>query len=184
MATNQKFVMVASGKGGVGKTTTTVHLAYLLQGVIVDLDPKQSTQYFSNLKSPVIGLQDTLPEGMNVIVDLPPSAELVQKYAQHYAAAMTHVIIPVQPTAEDYALARNLHGIFSVFPRVKVGILLNFLGNDRDSKIAPSLIKDTFKWDLIGQIGYKPAVFRSVRAAGISIDSVDCYMPTCLWVNS
>lgn len=181
---NSKFVMVASGKGGVGKTTTTVHLAYLLDGVIIDLDPKKSTRYFKGLRSPVLDLKDPIPEGKNVVIDAPPSAELVEQYARKYRELLTHVVIPLQPTAEDYALARHLYGIFSGIPGLKVGVLLNFLGPDRDSKLAPAIVKEDFGWNLVGEISYRPAVFRNVRTSGLSLDSVDCYVPASVWVNA
>ncbi|PSN11136.1 chromosome partitioning protein ParA [filamentous cyanobacterium CCT1] len=85
------IVTVASFKGGVGKTTTAIHLAAFLQGyaetLLIDADPNQSALAWAS--------RGELPF---IVVD--------QWQAGAFATPHSHVVIdtPARPIAEDLAL--------------------------------------------------------------------------------
>ncbi|PSR15101.1 chromosome partitioning protein ParA [filamentous cyanobacterium CCP3] len=85
------IVTVASFKGGVGKTTTAIHLAAFLQGyaetLLIDADPNQSALAWAS--------RGELPF---IVVD--------QWQAGAFATPHSHVVIdtPARPVAEDLAL--------------------------------------------------------------------------------
>ncbi|MGB5973901.1 MAG: ParA family protein [Nodosilinea sp.] len=85
------IVTVASFKGGVGKTTTAIHLAAFLQGyagtLLIDADPNQSALTWAS--------RGELPF---VVVD--------QWQAREVSSSHGHVVIdtPARPVADDLAL--------------------------------------------------------------------------------
>jgi chromosome partitioning protein len=99
------IVTVASFKGGVGKTTTAIHLAAFLQGyaatLLIDADPNQSALAWASrgeLPFPVVDLwqaqAQTQPYG-HVVIDTP--ARPIADDLARLAAACDLLLLPTTP---------------------------------------------------------------------------------------
>ena len=133
-----KTVLVASSKGGVGKTTLSTNLAahFALDGkrtVLVDADPQHSATRWAErrvgLASAVLPVDGTrrnwqkqVPDdAQNLVVDAPAGA-----MADHLGAFLDvadAVVVPVQPSALDLEATVPFLEALSKHPRVHRGKL-------------------------------------------------------------
>jgi chromosome partitioning protein len=131
MAEMMKTVAIESGKGGSGKTTTTLNLAVAagLAGkavVVIDLDPQASAA----------GWKDSRPADAPVVVSVPP-ARLPQALQAAQEGGADLVLIDTAPHAEGPALAAAKAADLVLIP-TRPGILdLRAIGSTADlTKIA------------------------------------------------
>ena len=142
-----KTVLVASSKGGVGKTTVATHLAAqaALSGqktVIIDADPQGSSTRWAErragLDSAVLPIDGAsrhksawklIPEGTDrVVVDAPAGAhpDALETYLEHAEA----VVVPVLPSALDIDATVPFLNALAKHPRVRRGQLrVGLVGN-------------------------------------------------------
>ncbi len=142
-----KTVLVASSKGGVGKTTIATHLAAqaALSGqktVLVDADPQGSSTRWAerraSLESAVLPIDGSsrqksawksIPDGVDrVVVDAPAGAhpDDLETYLEHADA----VVVPVLPSALDIDATVPFLNALAKHPRVRRGQLrVGLVGN-------------------------------------------------------
>lgn len=141
-----KTVLVASSKGGVGKTTIVTHLAAqaALDGhntVLVDADPQASSTRWaerrSGLDSAVLPLDGTrrkawarqVPDdATRVFID--GAAGAMAEDLERFLEIADAVVVPVQPSALDIEATVNFLDSLAVHPRVRRGELhVGLVGN-------------------------------------------------------
>lgn len=133
-----RTVLVASSKGGVGKTTIATHLAAqsALSGqhtVIVDADPQGSSTRWAErragLESAVLPVEGTrkdwykkLPEDtQRVVIDAPAGA--MAGDLERFLDRVDAIVVPVQPSALDIEATVPFLNTLSKLPRVRRGEL-------------------------------------------------------------
>ena len=116
MSTSPKIIVVANGKGGVGKTTTTMALAGIFaekhKVLAVDADPQGSFSWWVERSEQKIGfdlVQETDPlllgqlrkiEGYElIVVDTPPA--LNSESLATVVAAADYLLLPTPPAPMD-----------------------------------------------------------------------------------
>ncbi|QDW66666.1 ParA family protein [Luteimonas granuli] len=135
-----KTVLVASSKGGAGKTTVATHLAAHaavdgLRTAIIDADPQQSSMRWAERRAgmdsavlPIAGARrakstwKSLPEDtQRVIIDAPAGsmADDLDAWLEHADA----VVVPVQPSALDLDATVPFLNTLAQHPRVRRGEL-------------------------------------------------------------
>lgn len=141
-----KTVLVASSKGGVGKTTIATHLAAqsALEGLrtaLVDADPQSSStrwaQRRATLESAVLPLDGTrrkawrkgLPEDtQRIVIDAPAGA--MAEDLEPFLEFADAVIVPVQPSTLDIEATVPFLDTLAKHPRVRRGQLrVGLVGN-------------------------------------------------------
>lgn len=141
-----KTVLVASSKGGVGKTTIATHLAAqsALEGLrtaLVDADPQSSSTRWAQrravLESAVLPLDGTrrkawrkgLPEDtQRVVIDAPAGA--MAEDLEAFLEVADAVIVPVQPSTLDIEATVPFLDTLAKHPRVRRGQLrVGLVGN-------------------------------------------------------
>jgi chromosome partitioning protein len=142
-----KTVLVASSKGGVGKTTVATHLAAqaALSGqktVLIDADPQGSSTRWAErragLDSAVLPIDGSsrhrtawksVPDGTErVVIDAPAGAhpDALEAYLEHAEA----VVVPVLPSALDIDATVPFLNALARHPRVRRGQLrVGLVGN-------------------------------------------------------
>lgn len=142
-----KTVLVASSKGGVGKTTVATHLAAqsALAGqatVIIDADPQGSSTRWAErragLDSAVLPIDGSsrhktawksVPDGTDrIVVDAPAGAhpDALETYLEHADA----VVVPVLPSSLDIDATVPFLNALAKHPRVRRGQLrVGLVGN-------------------------------------------------------
>ena len=128
-------VAISNLKGGSGKTVLAVHLAYILQATLLDLDPQGDahdwatrsglvTSHHVHGKEEVFTLLDeTLGP---IVLDTPPGEGENLRTA---LAVADLVVIPVKPGSSDLRALGRMENLIkearSVNRRLKVGVVLN-----------------------------------------------------------
>jgi chromosome partitioning protein len=142
-----KTVLVASSKGGVGKTTVATHLAAQaalsgLKTVLIDADPQGSSTRWAErragLDSAVLPIDGSsrhkttlksVPEGTDrIVIDAPAGAhaEALEAYLEHADA----VVVPVLPSSLDIDATVPFLNALAKHPRVRRGQLrVGLVGN-------------------------------------------------------
>ncbi len=134
-----KTVLVASSKGGAGKTTIATHLAanFALQGhrtVLVDADPQGSSTHWAQrraeLDSAVLPVDGTnrwkwqrwVPDDTtHVVIDVP--AGTMAPELETFLAVADAVVVPVQPSVVDIDATVSFLDSLAGHPRVRSGEL-------------------------------------------------------------
>lgn len=140
-----KMVLVASSKGGVGKTTIATHLAAqsALSGqhtVIVDADPQGSSTRWAErragLESAVLPIDGTrkgwakaVPEGtQRIVFDAPAGA--MRADLDDFLDQVDAVVVPVLPSSLDIEATVPFLNSLAKHPRVRKGQLrVGLVGN-------------------------------------------------------
>ncbi|MGY0505677.1 ParA family protein [Luteimonas sp. e5] len=140
-----KTVLVASSKGGVGKTTLATHLAayWATQGlntVLVDADPQGSSTRWAERRAdlphavlPIDGTRKAwakrIPaDSQRVVIDAPAGAQCGE--LEPYLERADAVVIPVPPSALDIEATVPFINALAKHPRVRRGELpLGLVGN-------------------------------------------------------
>lgn len=133
-----KTVLVASSKGGVGKTTIATHLAAQSavagqRTVLVDADPQGSStrwaQRRAGLPSPVLPIDGTrrnwmksVPDGTQRIV-IDAAAGAMAANLESFLDEASAVIVPVLPSALDIEATVPFLNTLAKHPRVRKGQL-------------------------------------------------------------
>lgn len=131
-----KTVLVASSKGGVGKTTIATHLAAQsaltgLSTVLVDADPQGSSTRWAErragLQSAVLPIDGTrrnwhksVPEDAQRLVIDAAAGSMREDLESHLDAADV-VVVPVQPSVLDIDATVNFLNSLAKHPRVRKG---------------------------------------------------------------
>lgn len=133
-----KTVLVASSKGGVGKTTIATHLAAQaaldgLNTVLVDADPQGSStrwaQRRAGLESAVLPLDGTVPRwrsqlpGDTGYVVIDAAAGAMARDLEPFLAAANAVVVPVLPSTFDIEASVAFLDTLAKHPRVRRGDL-------------------------------------------------------------
>lgn len=140
-----KVVALLNQKGGVGKTTLSLHLASALAGdssrvLLIDADPQHSSldwaaQRDESAPFDVIGLPKPILHrqiatlGSNydwIIIDGPPR---VNELARSAIAASDLIVIPVQPSPYDVWAAKDIVDIIRECEITRPEVLYRFLVN-------------------------------------------------------
>ena len=166
MPSPMKCVLVASSKGGVGKTTIATHLAahYALAGhntALVDGDPQGSSLRWAakraELESAVLGLKGTgkgwrkkLPDDTGVLVMDAPAGGMAEDLELFLERAEA-VVVPVQPSALDLDATVHFLNTLAQHPRVRRGELRVGLVANR---MKPWTNASQATLDLLGQWPY------------------------------
>ena len=173
-------VAVANLKGGYGKTVLAVHLAYILQATLIDLDPQGDAHDWATRSGLVVAhhvhgqgevfkLLETITGP--IVLDTPPGEGDNLRTA---LAVADLVVVPVKPGSSDLrALGRMetlIKEIRGVNPDLKVAIVLN------ESKAISSLSKGVEEslttipgMTYLGHLGDRVA-FPEAMAAGQVVD--------------
>ncbi|MGV8940792.1 MAG: AAA family ATPase [Lysobacter sp.] len=141
-----KTVLVASSKGGVGKTTIATHLAAHaalvgMHTVLVDADPQGSATQWAQRRSvlesavlPVDGShrgkwQKQIPaDTAQVFIDAPAGA--MARELEAFLAIADAVVVPVQPSTFDIEASVPFLDSLAMHPRVRRGDLrVGLVGN-------------------------------------------------------
>ena len=139
-----KTILVASSKGGVGKTTIATHLAAhaALAGqrtALVDADPQGSSTRWAERRAgmesavlPIEGRKDwrrKLPEdAQQVVIDAPAGA--MAGDLDRYLERVDAVVVPVLPSALDIEATVPFLNTLAKLPRVRKGDLrVGLVGN-------------------------------------------------------
>jgi len=144
-STHGPVVAVSNLKGGTGKTVVSVHLAYILQATLLDLDPQGDAFDWATRSGLIVahhvhGAQEVLDllkvtDGP-IVLDTPPGEGENLRTA---LAVADLVIIPVKPGSSDLRALGRMENLIKEFravnPDIKVGVVLN------ESKAISSLSK-------------------------------------------
>lgn len=141
-----KTVLVASSKGGVGKTTIATHLAAQsalegLQTALVDADPQNSSTRWAQrraaLESAVLPLDGTRRKGWSrqlpgdtqrLVIDAPAGA--MADELDVFLDLADAVLVPIQPSTLDIEATVPFLDSLARHPRVRKGALrVGLLGN-------------------------------------------------------
>lgn len=140
-----RTVLVASSKGGVGKTTIATHLAAQaalagLRTVLVDADPQGSSTRWAERRAtldsavlPVDGSRKDwhrkVPEDTQfVVIDAPAGA--MAKDLERFLDQLDAIVVPVQPSALDIEATVPFLNSISKLPAVRKGQLkVGLVGN-------------------------------------------------------
>ena len=140
-----KTILVASSKGGVGKTTIAIHLAAQSavagqRTVLVDADPQGSSTRWAERRAPldsaVLPLDGTrkdwrrkLPDdAQRVVVDAPAGA--MAGDLDKVLEGVDAIVVPVSPSALDIEATVPFLNTLAKLPRVRRGTLhVGLVGN-------------------------------------------------------
>jgi len=149
-------ISVYSEKGGAGKTTFAVAMAYALGWPVLDLDPKKTSS------SHLVGRDPASLAQENLIVDFPAGMDL--SFAEHLATSEL-IVMPVRPTAYDFdGIGPNLHFIRAhARPTCRVALFGNAFNSSPKSTDMTYFLKMTAAYGLplIGRFTHRTAYARA-----------------------
>lgn len=140
-----RTVLVASSKGGVGKTTVATHLAARaalagLRTALVDADPQGSARRWAERRADSAGgivcfdgsgkrwRPQRLAGMQQVVIDAPAGAMAAD--LARFLDAVDAIVVPVQPSALDIEATVPFLNSISTLPRVRAGRLpVGLVGN-------------------------------------------------------